>query len=90
MKLLDRDREEAGGGPPLDLTPEEEAAEREATRNALPWLLSQREMAHPSIRPHLDEWIEETRDEIAKLDGEAALESRPKAGAKRGRRRYGS
>jgi hypothetical protein len=46
--------------------------------------------AHPKDWPHLDEWIEHTKGEIAKLDEEAALESRPKAGAKRGRRRYGS
>jgi len=74
-------------GLPLDpaneFTEAEVAFDRQATREFHPWLEAERSRAHPKDWPHLDEWIEHTKGEIAKLDEEAALESRPKAGAKR-------
>ena len=85
-KSMDAARREDGGLPPdpaNEFTEEELAFDREATREFLPWLEAERSRAHPKDWPHLDEWIEHTKGEIAKLDEEAALESRPKAGAKR-------
>ena len=66
-----------------EFTEEELAFHRQATREFLPWLEAERSRAHPKDWPHLDEWIEQTKGEIAKPGEEAALESRPKAGAKR-------
>ncbi len=83
-KDVDAYRREIDGLPPdpaNELTDEELAFERRATRGFLPYLLAQREIAHPNDCEHLDHWIAEIEAEIAKLDEETALESRPKAGA---------
>ena len=74
LKDMDRQRREMDGlwPDPADevLTPEEAAADRQATRNFLPYLLGERERAHPDNRDHLDRWISEIEAEIAKLDEE--------------------
>ena len=74
LKDMDRQRREMDGLEPDPanevLTPEEKAADRQATRNFLPYLLGERERASPDRRPELDGWISEIEAEIDKLDEE--------------------
>ena len=73
-KDVDAYRRELEGLPPSpdnELTDEERAFGRRATRSFLPYLLDQRENAHPSNWPQLDEWIAETQAAIAELDRES-------------------
>ena len=74
LKGVDAQRREMDGLPPdpqnAILTEAEQAADREATRNFLPYLLGERERAHPDRWAELDAWIDELRAEIAKLDRE--------------------
>jgi hypothetical protein len=86
LKSMNAARREHDGLPPdpaNEFTQEELAFDRKATRNFLPYLLGERERASLERRPELDGWISEIEAEIAKLDEEAALKSRPKAGARR-------
>ena len=74
LKGVDAQRREMDGLPPdpqnAILTEAEQAADREATRDFLPYLLGERAKAHPKDWPHLDEWIDELKAEIAQLDEE--------------------
>jgi len=76
LKEMDAEARERDGRPPdpanAVITPEEEEAGREATRNFLPYLLGERERSHPTHWEDLDHWILETKEEIRKLDEEDA------------------
>jgi len=76
LKDTDAQRRALDGLPPDPanaLTPEEEIADREATRSFLPYLLAERERASPETTEALGWAIAETRAEIARLSrgGEA-------------------
>ena len=74
IKEMDAERRELDGRPPdpanAVITPEELEAGRKATRNFLPYLQGERERAHPTHWEHLDELIEEAKEDIRKLDEE--------------------
>jgi len=72
-KSMDAFRREGDGLPPdpaNEFTEEERAFDRKATRNFLPYLLGERERAHPTNWERLDHWILEIEAEIAELDEE--------------------
>jgi len=72
-KDVDAYRREIDGLPPdpaNEFTEEERAFDRKATRNFLPYLLGERERAHPTNWERLDHWILEIEAEIAELDEE--------------------
>ena len=73
LKSMDAYRRELDGrpaDPKNEFTEEEIAWDRKATRSFLPYLLGERERAHPDNREHLDWAIAHTEAEIAKLDQE--------------------
>ncbi len=74
LKDMDAEARERDGRPPdpanAVITPEEEEAGRQATRNWLPYLQGERERSHPTHWEHLDELIEEAKEDIRKLDQE--------------------
>ncbi len=73
IKSMDSYRREADGWPPdpaNEFTEEELAWNRKATRNFLPYLQGERERSHPTHWEHLDELIEEAKEDIRKLDQE--------------------